>query len=356
MDDRSFDALARVLGSGRSRRQIIKALASGALGVAAAGVGRERASAAHSRSVGNSCSRNADCASGLCVQESRTRKICHCGSASDCPAAPDACRSSVCLAGVCAGSPVVCSAPTICQVSVACDPTSGQCVAVNQPDGMLCGADNPCSHDVCQSGACVTNAPKPAGTACNDQNACTQTDACDGQGVCVGGNPVTCPPSDACHDNGVCDAQTGQCGANPISAGACYIGGTCHAAGAVNPDNQCQSCAPATSQADWTNLSDTTTCDTGDLCFPNATCQAGICTGFPVICAEGSICLNGGCFLIANGAGGPDGCNPPCIGHAGSIIGTNQYICIGTLPGTNCTANADCQPGQACGGLCYNAC
>jgi hypothetical protein len=177
-----------------------------------------------------------------------------------------------------------------------------------------------------------------------------------GQGVCVGGNPVTCPPNDACHDPGVCDTQTGQCSANPINVGMCFIGGFCYDAGAVNPDNSCQSCIPGTNRTAWSNQSDTTACDTGDLCFTGGTCQAGVCAGLPVICAEGTICLNGDCFKIASGAGGPDGCNPPCVGHAGSIIGTNQYICVGTLPGTNCTINADCQAGQACGGLCYNAC
>src|SRR5437667_8922613 len=39
--------------------------------------------------------------------------------------------------------------------------------------------------------SCV-HTPVTNGTTCNDNNACTQTDTCQG-GVCTGGNAVTCP-------------------------------------------------------------------------------------------------------------------------------------------------------------------
>jgi RHS repeat-associated protein len=54
----------------------------------------------------------------------------------------------------------------------------------------------------------------PAGTACNDNNACTQIDTCQ-NGTCTGSNPVVCTAQDQCHDAGTCDTATGQC-SNPV--------------------------------------------------------------------------------------------------------------------------------------------
>jgi hypothetical protein len=71
----------------------------------------------------------------------------------------------------------------------------------NDGVGDACGG--PCSR------------PDEEGTTCNDGNACTETDVCQG-GVCVGTNPVSCPPpSDACHAAGVCDPASGSC-SNPV--------------------------------------------------------------------------------------------------------------------------------------------
>src|SRR6185312_12117866 len=47
------------------------------------------------------------------------------------------------------------------------------------------------------------------GAACNDGNACTQTDKCS-SGTCVGSNPVSCTPQDACH-TASCDPSSGAC-------------------------------------------------------------------------------------------------------------------------------------------------
>jgi hypothetical protein len=52
------------------------------------------------------------------------------------------------------------------------------------------------------------------GTACDDGNACTQTDTCQA-GVCTGGNPVTCTALDQCHTAGTCNPTTGIC-SNPL--------------------------------------------------------------------------------------------------------------------------------------------
>jgi hypothetical protein len=69
-----------------------------------------------------------------------------------------------------------------------------------------------CRAAVCdpRTGECAPAAPRADGTACDDLDACTRTDAC-AAGACVGGDRVTCPPADACHAAGVCDGATGAC-------------------------------------------------------------------------------------------------------------------------------------------------
>ena len=54
-------------------------------------------------------------------------------------------------------------------------------------------------------GTGAARTPRSAnGTACNDGNACTQTDTCQA-GACAGANPVVCTASDQCHAAGTCD-------------------------------------------------------------------------------------------------------------------------------------------------------
>ncbi|MCK6551781.1 hypothetical protein L6R52_38460, partial [Myxococcota bacterium] len=101
-------------------------------------------------------------------------------------------------------------------------------------DGLTCDDGDACTRtDVCQGGACVGSSPvvctalsqchdvgtcdptngvcstptKADGTSCNDGTLCTETDSCVA-GVCTGTDPVTCPDPDACNV-GICDGATG---------------------------------------------------------------------------------------------------------------------------------------------------
>ena len=143
---------------------------------------------------------------------------------------------------VCNGACVTCATPGPCQVTGTCNATTGTCPAVNAADGTACDDSNACTQtDTCQSGACMGGNPvactasdqchaaeratrrtgvcsNPAaanGTACNDGNACTQTDTCQ-SGTCTGSNPVTCTASDQCHVAGTCNPSTGTC-SNPTA-------------------------------------------------------------------------------------------------------------------------------------------
>jgi hypothetical protein len=322
---------------------------------------------------GDACSTGDTCQAGRCVAGEAVvcdaQDECHVAGVCD-PAtgtcsnrnAPDgtgcgddnACTTGdTCQAGVCRpGAPVTCPSPEVCQQSVSCNPQSGACDTTNKPDGTLCGANTACAHDICQSGQCVRDVPKPAGTACNDATSCTQSDACDGAGSCIGGNPVTCPPGDTCHGTATCDAATGLCGPNPILPGNCFIGGACRQAGDLDPDNPCRVCDPSLNQTAFSARPNETACDDGDRCTQGDTCQNGVCTaGTSAVCTPLDGCHVAGVCDPATGlCSNPDArdgaiCNdgnPNTVGdhcQGGVCHGTKRF-CPPSDPG--CDAGYEC--------------
>jgi hypothetical protein len=128
------------------------------------------------------------------------------------------------------------------------------CKGADLCDGTVCAASDQC-HDAGQcnpaTGIC-TNPPKPDGSSCDDNDACTQTDTCQ-SGKCQGSNPVVCPAPDQCHLPGSCDPADGSC-SNPLKE-------------------------------------DGATCNDANECTRADTCQNGTCVGEdPVVCDEPSVC------------------------------------------------------------------
>ena len=142
----------------------------------------------------------------------------------------------------CRSSASACDAPEICDgvtyacpqdgpvsAGTACD-DGNACTQTDTCQGWTCGGSNPVqctASDQCHNaGTCniatgtCSNPQKTNGTSCNDVNACTQTDTCQ-SGICTGGNPVVCTPSDQCHTS-VCSPANGQC---VESATTCTDGG-----------------------------------------------------------------------------------------------------------------------------------
>jgi hypothetical protein len=77
VDDRRFDQVAKLVGAGVNRRRALRSLGIGALSLVAATSGRSAVDAAsRQRSSGNACRSDADCLSGHCIPQSRTRSIC----------------------------------------------------------------------------------------------------------------------------------------------------------------------------------------------------------------------------------------------------------------------------------------
>jgi cysteine-rich repeat protein len=180
---------------------------------------------------GDACTQTDTCQSGTCTGTNpvvcTAQDQCHvagtCNPASGACSNPtkpdgsacadgDACtQTDACQGGTCTGTnPVVCTAQDQCHLAGTCNPATGACSSPAKPDG----------------------------AACDDGSACTQADAC-ASGVCTGGSPVVCTAADQCHDAGTCDPASGAC-SNPAKAdgspcddgNACTVadrcdGGTC---------------------------------------------------------------------------------------------------------------------------------
>jgi chitodextrinase len=179
-------------------------------------------------------------------------------------------------------------------------------------------ADGVCCNVACTGNACMacnvassagTCSPKPAGTACDDGNACTQVDTCQA-GACVGASPVVCTASDQCHVAGACDPATGAC-SNPAAANG-------------------------------------TACNDGNACTQGDTCQAGACaSGSPVVCAAQDQCHLAGSCNPATGV-----CSNPGKPGGSTLCGS---VCVDALDDAlNCgSCNVACVDGQSClAGVC----
>ncbi len=108
---------------------------------------------------------------------------------------------------------------------------------------------------------------------CDDGLACT-TDACTATGVCDHGLLAGfCRVGDACWTAGEANPQnaceTCAPASNPGSwsqtPNTCVIGGQCRASGAVNPQNACQICDPGRSSSGWSTTANT--CTIGGTCY-----------------------------------------------------------------------------------------
>jgi hypothetical protein len=209
-----------------------------------------------------------------------------------------------------------------CTASSACD-ADGRCIG--QSD-VSCDDRNPCTRDSCDAarGCVYTTTPT---AACDDANACTINDVCNGstcrgtQLVCNDGDPCTLDRCDAlsgctsspvvCDDLNPCTADScgvgGVCVFAPVS-GACNDGRTCTIddrceAGACVGTSACDDGDPCTrdvcdAEEGCVFVPFVGACDDGDACTADERCDAdGVCGGgrvVPVI-DDGIACTIDGC-------------------------------------------------------------
>ena len=213
-------------------------------------------------------------------------------------ASPDACfESGECEAGACVGAgPVACDDGEPCTAD-ACDPASG-CTHE--------GAEGPCDDgdactvgDACQGGACAGGGPlgcddgldctadtcvaaagcmhEPlTGPDCDDGDVCTLGDACDG-GECLPSEEISCDDGDSCTAD-ACNPFTG-CVHLPTDL-ACEDGDPCTVDACT--DGECA----------HTPVEDGGPCDDGSACTLGDACAGGECQPGAEVptCDDGNIC------------------------------------------------------------------
>jgi hypothetical protein len=164
MDGIRFDRWTKCFASGMTRRKLVKMMIGGGAGTLLGESGLDGARAATCRGAGRTCSKPAQCCSGLCGAGANRRRVC------------------------------------------LCPPGSVQCGDGCIPDGACCTAgDCPpppvCHKATCDAGVCGTTLTP--GRRCDDGDACTVHDSCQPDGSCQG-TPKDCSAlTGACND-GVC--------------------------------------------------------------------------------------------------------------------------------------------------------
>ncbi len=270
-----------------------------------------------------------------------------------CTADANPCTGDICRSGACshpAGNPgTVCRvAASVCDVSETCDGKSTDCPPDGfQPDGTGCTEDGKlCTIDSCAAGVCTHVSAD--GASCNDGNKCTSPDACSA-GQCSGA-PVTgctCASDSDCDDGNVCNGAE-KCVAGACKAGTaldCDDGQSCTTDG-CDPANGCTNVA----------LTDGAPCDDGNYCTVNDVCFHGGCvSGTNRVCSDDSAgpCQNAVCNASSSSCtlqSKPNGTT--C--DDGNACTTNDKCAAATCTGTSasgcrpCTTASDCNDGNGC--------
>ena len=120
-----------------------------------------------------------------------------------------------------------------------------------------CGGD--CSQGKCQPPGCGPNFGN--GEPCNDNNACTAGDTCNGTGTCIPGAPVNPDDGNPCTTDS-CNTATGVQHTNVAAGSSCSDGNVCNGSETCNGSGQCAPGAPLA-------LTDNNAC-TVDTCHPSA--------------------------------------------------------------------------------------
>ena len=276
------------------------------------------------------CGQCLTCEGGICVPDQGQNGMA-CNDENPCTA-NDACQSGVCI-GIPIPGCVVCATPQDCPVPA-----------------------NPCLLRTCVARVCGVG-PKPDGTQCDDENACTTNDTCQ-SGVCMGelvdcddDNPCTvdtCNPATGCVHTSVTNGTPCETG-NLCTSGTCQNGRCTQ--GTVNVTcPQCRKCDPDTGTCEADPSKNGNSCNDGNLCTTGEKCQNGICTGgTPKSCGSCTQCnpATGNCDPIS---GAPCGAGGGGICCAGSCCqGVNICCSTGSFagqckrgPGITCSNNNQC--------------
>ncbi len=230
----------------------------------------------------------------------------------------DACTISVCNPAVgCEDVPRTCEASDACH-DATCDPIVGcvetlvECPVFDACHEAACDPETGCGEHprLCptDANACTDASCDPelgcghtpvVGRPCDDERLCTERDACDATGVCVG-EPYVCADDNPCTAD-ECNGD-GTCAFGALDAVACTddevcthsdacVAGECVGVAVVCEDeNPCTDDTCVGGECPHAPLTGTT-CSDGDLCTRDDVCDAaGACVGDIVACAAAEPC------------------------------------------------------------------
>jgi hypothetical protein len=266
MDKLRFDELTKCLANGTSRRQVVKGLFGGVLGLGAAGALIRNASAQGGE--GDQCETDDDC-DGLLICDT---DLCYGGEGYVCDDINNCAFGFDCISGTCQAEVVAdCTDDDDCEDGEVCN--EGVCEASGNDD---CTVNSDCvvsagESGLCCAGQCVTTECCGTGDTVN----CGNFRICTAAGVCEDVEEPECESDDDCEDPLVC------------VQGACVTGGT-----------PCE---------------DDTDC-VAEQAGEGAICCAGFCREIECCiddedpnarCPDGTSCFEGVCDEIDNGGGTP---------------------------------------------------
>ncbi|MGH7436613.1 MAG: protease pro-enzyme activation domain-containing protein [Polyangiaceae bacterium] len=171
----------------------------------------------------------------------------------------------------------------------------------------------------------------------------------------------TCAPATSVASFTTTLADGTSCGTGKLCSGGtcvagCIIGGTFHGSGSPNPGNACQACAPSTSTSAWSSVTDGTACNDGVSCTQSDHCTGGVCGGATYACTPGACQATSTC----NGTGGcattPKAAGTACTSD-GNPCTTDACDAIGACTHASLTDGTPCGSGVFCsGGACLAGC
>ena len=254
-------------------------------------------------SDGEFCTIDDSCLSGICVE----------GGARDCSAMDNECTEGVCdeVQDACVPDFLTgaCEDGLYCTVGEYCK--AGDCV--NGEDRDCSHLDDECNHGVCneEDNDCKNEL---ISTSCDDESPCTENDACvwneTKETAFCEGTPKDCSSLDTICIAGACDETSGNCYAEDMADGttcaqACLVNGSCQGGiceGAPmdcsDLDDQCVigRCDEAIDQCVADNKENGISCNDGNPCTENDTCDTGVCSGTPKDCSSlNTECTQGTC-------------------------------------------------------------
>jgi murein DD-endopeptidase MepM/ murein hydrolase activator NlpD len=315
VDNANFDAVARAVAAGASRRQVLRLLAIGAV----AGWLPGRAGAAPARQACEAAGLT-DCGTG-CVDLW--------SDAFNCGACGIACPSGVCEGGTCfpVQVDIGCVLPTV-------DCGGGGCIDISSDPNNCGGCGIPCPSGVCERGTCSS--------AQVDIGCVAPTVDCGGGGcVDLSSDAFNCGGCGIACSSGVCEGGT--CFPLRVDIGCVLPTVDCGGGGCVDISSDPNNCGGC-----------------GNVC-PDGVCARGVCPQISLGCVSPLIECGGFCVDISSDANNCGACGNVCPDGVceGGVCSAPPIACV--LTETNCggvCVDLMIDPGNcgACGTVCEGVC